>query len=518
MFHFILKNPVCSILGICLSQLIAAGIFFYSEAPNVVGIQYLLLFALLVCCSCRRYQLLLFVLGLTVFVIYMLSNLPQILLLGEAGLVFSVYKQHDKEDNASSFLIIALSFIFHLYYVQFSDIGQRQHDLGGILYYMKNITQNGLNWRGFDPWYMYYFFHQPLHFVIAGYFYFAGLFLWHSETVAQECLQYLSLFYITVTLIVAHGIFKVLELPKTIHSTALVLMAFNPTLFLFSGYVGDDAPVLFWNVLLIYFLIKWFKTEKIVYLAFGAVCMGLGTLTKLSILVWVPAICVLFLYKLWESRNKHDILLGISLFIIIAVPLSLVWIVRNHIFFDMDFYNIPDTSPNGQNFKYLTLGERMGNFSSVTKPFINSPLVVESNIWLALIKTELFGEWNLSIHHSFINLPARLLYWLNILFKLCGGIGGLWLLFLTFKKKINIPSAILIFFVVGYYTIWGYAFKYAMDYPYACSSDYRLFASLILPEVILLTILAQKLKATNILFIASVLYALLCSFIYTIIV
>jgi hypothetical protein len=56
-----------------------------------------------------------------------------------------------------------------------------------------------------------------------------------------------------------------------------------------------------------------------------------------------------------------------------------------------------------------------------------------------------------------------------------------------------------------------------MDYPYACSSDYRLFASLILPEVILLALFAQQLKATKILFVASIFYALLNCFIYTVI-
>lgn len=331
-------------------------------------------------------------------------------------------------------------------------------------------------------------------------------------------MQYLSLFYVTATVIVTYGIFKTLKLPKAVCITALILVAFNPTLFLFSGYVSDDTPVLFWNVLLIYFLINWFKDEKISNLAFSAICFGIGTLTKLSILVWVPAIGGLFLYKLCESKNKRDILFGISIFVIIAVPLSLVWIIRNHIFFDMAFSNIPDTSPSGQNFRYLTFFERMNDFSLLAKPFINSPHIVESNIWLALIKTELFGEWDLGLRHSIINVPAMVLYGMNILFKLCEGIGSIWLLFLTFKKKINVQSAILIFFIIGYYIIWGYAFKYSMDYPYACSSDYRLFASLILPEVILLTSIAQQLKAINILFIASIVYALFCSFIYIAIV
>ena len=514
MFHFILRNPICSILLICLSLLIAAGIFFYSDIINVSGIHFLLLSALFIGCSQSKYRLFMTVSGLIIVVIYMLSGLSPVLMFGEIGLCLFIYMQHKNEDKAGAFLIIGISFLLHLYYIQFSDIGRQQHDLSGILYYMKMITKGGLNWRSFDPWYMYYFFHQPLHFVFAGYLYFAELFLWRSEVLAQEGLQYLSLFYTTATTVAFYGIFRTIELPKKMCMAALVIISFNPTLFLFSGYVSDDTPVLFWNISLIYFLLKWIKEERRFYIIASALCMGLGTLTKLSILVWVPAICVLFLYKLCQSKNKQVILLDICLFIIIAVPLSLLWIVRNHLFFDMAFYNIPDTSPNGQNFRHLSLSERISNFSLLMKPFLNSPYVVDQNVWLALIKTELFGEWDFSLHHHAVKIPALLLYVLSILFKLCSGIGGIWLAISTLKQKVTAHSALLFFFILGYYVIWGYAFKYSIDYPYVCSSDYRLFASLMLPEVILLVVMFQRLKATNFLFIAGIVYALLSSFIY----
>ena len=515
MFHFILKNPICSVLTICLLFLGTAGIFFYSEFLKIQDIQYCTIVTIIIfLCTNTMYRLTAIVFALIVFLIYLLLPFPIFLLVGEVTLLVFAFWQNKTEKKALSFLILALGFLFHLYYVQNSTIDQRQHDLTGVLYYMQMITKNGINWQNFDPWYMYYFFHQPFHFITAGYLYLLDYSLWHSAAMAQESLQYLSLFYTTTTTIVAAKIFSVLDLPKKLYYSALILFTFNPTLFLFSGYVADDTPVLFWTILFIYFLIRWTHSGRFIHLFGAALCFGLGTLTKLSILVLVPTVCILFLYKIYSSAQKKQILTGINLFIITVVPIALLWIVRNHILFDMPFYNIPDTSPSGQNFKYLSFVERITTFSSVFKPFIHSPFIVESNIWLALIKTELFGEWNLSIGHSFILIPSLFLYLINILFKISAGIGGLFLFYHFCKKSYSLQYALFCFFIITYYVIWIYAFKYAMDYPYACSTDYRLFSTLILPEIIVLIALANKLKFANILLIASMLYGILTSFIY----
>ena len=64
-----------------------------------------------------------------------------------------------------------------------------------------------------------------------------------------------------------------------------------------------------------------------------------------------------------------------------------MWVIRNHILYDMQFYNVPDTSPMGQNFKYLSLFDRLTDFSLLSKPFMNAPYVSDANILLAIFKT-----------------------------------------------------------------------------------------------------------------------------------
>ena len=77
---------------------------------------------------------------------------------------------------------------------------------------------------------------------------------------------------------------------------------FNPTLFLFSGYISDDTPAMMWSIIAVYFLFRWYKTEKSLYILAAAAGFGFGVLTKLSVLMAVPAIISLFLCTISTSE------------------------------------------------------------------------------------------------------------------------------------------------------------------------------------------------------------------------
>lgn len=98
----------------------------------------------------------------------------------------------------------------------------------------------------------------------------------------------------------------------------------------------------------------------------------------------------------------------------------------------------------------------------------------------------------MSIGNVFIYVPAKLLYLLNIFLKICTVAGILYLLHQAATDKSSRNKPFVWFFIVLYITLWGYSFKYAMDYPYACSTDYRLFAQLILPETAILCLCAAR--------------------------
>lgn len=514
MFRLFLKNPIWSVLGMCLLLFLTAGIFFNGAIIDVSTAHYFIVATILVLCSDISFSKIKMIFtALFFYVCYMLFTKGIFLLCGETVLLTFVFLEKKHLLSARLFFIISFSFLLHLFYIEQTPVDIRQHDLRGVIAYIMEITDNGFNFLDFNPWNMYYFFHQPLHFIIAGYLYLFEQMMWSSSALAKEGLQYLSLLYVTLSTIFASKIFYELKFRKCLFYGSVILFSFNPILFLFSGFVSDDTPIFLLIILFFYQLIKWYKYQRTSYLVYAAICFGLGGLTKLSVLTLVPTVAVLFIYKLFISDNKKKTLSDLSLFVIIAIPLSLLWIIKNHILYDMQFYNIPDTSPNGQNFKYLTFFERIGDFSQFFSPFINAPHVADANMWLALIKTELFGEWDFSLLNSIVFVPAFLLYFMNIALKLISLYGCFVISYDFIQKKSNFLT---LFFVLTYIILWGYSFNYTLNYPFVCSSNYRYFAFLAIPELVILGNIFQN--KGHILMWGSFVYALLSLFIYTAIV
>ncbi|MBO5038501.1 MAG: hypothetical protein J6C85_03485 [Alphaproteobacteria bacterium] len=511
MLCFFNKHLVPTISGICLLLYLTAGVFFTNFPLTLFERQYLLIAAFLVALGGDDKQRFILLVLAALFSTASLAVVHEeaFLLMAELTGIGFLFWTNRKNKVYFPFFIILTALVFHLYYLQSIAVDYHQHDLDGILYYMRQLllTEDGL--FKINPWNMYYLFHQPLHFIIIGQVYTLGLYLFEDSATALKGLQYVSLFYVTLSSVFAVRILKEFKLPALVFYAAVLFFCFNPTLFLFSGYLSDDPPAFFWGILFLYNILIWYKNETNLHLIFAALCFALGVLTKLSILIMVPAVCFLFCCKFFMSKDKKKVLAQICLFIIVCVPLALIWVIRNHVLFDMSFYNIPDTSPSGQNFKYLTFGERIGDFSQLFIPFINSPYTTEKNMWLALVKTELFGEWDLSLTHLRLAIPALLLYLLTLLLK----VATLFCAFLLLRKK-NF-TVLHFFFVLIYFCVWGYSFKYALDYPYACSTDYRLFATLMLPETLITVFIIPKNRQIAVCYFAgSVAYTVLSAFVY----
>ncbi|MBR5154121.1 MAG: glycosyltransferase family 39 protein [Alphaproteobacteria bacterium] len=474
----------------CLLFFITAGIFFNNAYLKVSEVNYII-FSIVLVFSLKSFldrllTSLILLMTLALVVLFTLDN--TFLLFAELlGLWAVIYKKELSKRHVI-FGIIASSFLLHLFFIDKISIDLFQHDLSGTRLYMSLIIDGGINWKNFDPWYMYYLFHQPLHFIILESIYLFEESVWQSHLLADEGLQYLSLLYVSMTTIFIAKILLELKIKKNVFYIVLALVAFNPTLTLFSAYISDDVPVLFWSSGLFYFVIRWYKSNSTKSIALSAIFLGFGCLSKLSILLAVPSIIWIFLIKLLHSSDRAKVIKDISLFIIITVPLSLVWIIRNHILFDMQFYNIPDTSPLGQNFNYLTLWDRLTDFSMINKPFIDAPYIADSNIFLAIIKTELFGEWDFSKINKNIYYFAILLYYISIALKIL----ILWgMFYIIYNKKIA-QKNIALMFIILYLSSLIYALRYAMAYPYICSTDYRLFTLLMVSEASILAYFANK--------------------------
>ncbi len=510
----LIKHPILSNFIICLLLFLTAGICFNGIYLSDKEVNFIVIAATISLLQENTLdKITSFIFSLLILLIYIsFVRLSYFLLGGELFVaLFLFYKSRNSIYNSTIFIVI-LSFILHLFYIQQTDVNIRQHDLSGIVLYTKMISSNLID---FNPWYMYYLFHQPLHFILSGFILDFEKSLSLPNSFSLEGLQFLSLFYVSSSTIFFAYILKELRVKGLTFYSLLMLFSFNPTLSLFSGFISDDVPVLFWSTFVIYYIIKWYKSDKVKFLCFAALGIGIGTLTKISILMTTPAISFLFLRKLLSSSDKKQCLFQISIFIIIAVPLSLIWIIRNHIIFDMQFFNIPDTSPGGQNFRDFNIYERVFDFTNLFTIFISAPSIVDNNVILSLIKTELFGEWNLSTIAPIVYIPSVIIYILNITMKSFVLVSFIYIIYKIFiQKNIHI---FYVFFAIFYITIFIYSIKYSIDFPYVCSSNFRLFAQINIAELITLGYLISQFKINKPLFVGAICYAFLSFFIYTII-
>ena len=507
----LIKHPVLSNFIVCLLLFLTASICFNNVYINDKEISFIVVSIILSLLNCKTSdKIISFICSLLTLILYIVFFDNYVfLLIGE--ILLAIYFVYRNKNNKFTYTIsiILLSFLLHLFYIQQTPLNRRQHDLGGIILYIRMISESISN---FNPWHMYYLFHQPLHFIISGYILDIASFFYSSYYTYIETLQFLSLFYVSASTVYFSLILRELRIKGLLFYSLLLLFAFNPTLTLFSGYISDDTPVFFWSTFVIYYTIKWYKTDILKYLCFAAVGIGIGTLTKISILMITPALSILFLHKLLASKYKKQIIFQLSIFIIIAVPIALIWITRNHVLYDMQFFNVPDTSPAGQNFRNLSLYERLFDFANITTIFISAPNIADNNILISLIKTELFGEWNLSEIANIVYTPSAILYILNIALKSFVFASCIYIItqFLL-RKKISI---FYIFFTLLYLTIYLYSIKYSIDFPYVCSSDYRLFAQVNIAELIILGYPFCNKKADKLLLVGAICYAFLSSFIY----
>ena len=237
---------------------LTAGIFFNNAYISISEISYILVtFFIATSIKNSNFRISFILANLIFLLFFLLFNLNnRFLLIIELLQILSLFYDEKKHITKKIiFSIISSSFLLHLFYIQQIDVDFRQHDLTGIITYMTKITENGLNWKDFNPWNMYYAFHQPLHFIIFQYLYLFNKSLYTSSALAYESLQYLSLFYVTSISILAVRILRLLNFRNYILYALVAFISFNPTLTLFSGYISNDVSVLFWSTFSIYFLL-----------------------------------------------------------------------------------------------------------------------------------------------------------------------------------------------------------------------------------------------------------------------
>ncbi len=481
----------------------AAGVFFWyngfmsEKKQGFIFIPFLLLFAVaMFTCFCvpstegtLKNPLYLAILLTVVLILCLLFSYPAFCKKGEGG-------EKKTDDIFGTILPVMLSgFFVKLCYILYTQVWDRQHDVvdfhageGQAAYIEYFLSSRHL--PDFDPRSVWGFFQPPLHHIISAIWMKVNLRLGLSERQAQENIQALTFFYMGALMILTYMICRELELKKRGTIFAVSLVSLHPIFILLSGSINNDALSLVLSMFALYLVIVWYKRPKIITIVLLAFAIGLSMFAKLSGGMIAPAVAVLFVIKLIREKGRRGhFLLQYVVFGVICVPVGLFWTVRNMVRYAMPVNYIPGV---GQQFTF-PFWARLFDFQmeSVFPAMLeHGDSFYEHNIFLAILKTSLFGEYNYANMWKGFMIPSVLLFVSGAVLALVA-FGAT--VYLIASKRSTLAFEWKCLFGVLYVTILCSYLSFALSYSNFSAQDFRYAALVIVVEAILLGLFADGL-------------------------
>ncbi len=372
-------------------------------------------------------------------------------------------------------------------YIRYTPAWLRQHDVIGfgntegqaafIEYFYHNHKL-----PDFDPRTLWGFFQPPLHHILAALWIRFGTLLGISYDRACENVQILTLIYGFILLFYAYRIFKQLKITGMSLTVSMAVTAMHPSYILMSGSVNNDMLCILLSVMAVFYFLKWNSGGRYTDIIKLALCVGCSMMAKLSGVLIAPALAVMFIYKwIQGGRGKFgSYLKQFITFAVISIPLGMWSPLRNYIRFGVPFNYTP---PVGEPLKTTGVLQRIFDIRTST-PFAcminNGNKYDEFNIPLAMMKTSLTGEWNLTqytTHQTLMTLAAWVLLAAGVLLAVSAFI-------MTIKtitdRDQKMEKGVRLFMILYYITSMIFYMNLCFSITNFSSQDFRYIAYLII--------------------------------------
>lgn len=236
------------------------------------------------------------------------------------------------------------------------------------------------------------FYHPPLHhFIMSNWLKIVDFFS-NSSSFKFESMQFITLVYSIIILISLYKILEELKLDSKNKILPMMLFSFYPLYIFMSGSINNDELVTMFGIICILYLIKWQKKPNIKNASLIALFIGLGLMTKTSMIVMIIPTIYIYFKKLFEFVNNDksivNLLIQLVIFAVISGSLGL-WFHFRSLANGLNTLGIIDP------FEYLSIKdksfiERFG----VPNIFTTSAV----NIWNFLIYSSLNFAFKLEIN------------------------------------------------------------------------------------------------------------------------
>lgn len=396
-------------------------------------------------------------------------------------------------DSYKWIIVISILGVFiRLWYIQITPYNVRQHDCSNVgmkaghLAYIEYWYHN-FKLPDFDPRTFWQFYHPPLHHIVAALW--MKLLVWSgcSYMTAVESIQLLTVLYSIIATYFSLKIFQLLH----IHGRGLVfayaIVCLHPTMILMSGSINNDMMCLMFVILVIYETIQWYYKPGMKNICKVAVFQGLAMMAKTSGVLVAPAVAFIFIYvfiraimsrKKNVERNWQITIAGLcrqyGMFFMISVPLGMWWSVYAKLRFDMPIGYVAKLTEN--------VPQYLGSYSNQMRFLDFNPTQLisvfenwgvpcfEHNIFIALLKTAMSGEYDFSANGLLLRTFFILLFYTNVVLVIASIIA---LVVLLFRRDENFKWPVTIFLIIVYSVIFGSYIRFCLKFPFTCTQDFR---------------------------------------------
>lgn len=314
---------------------------------------------------------------------------------------------------------------------------------------------------------------------------FISLFTTNGE-ILIESLELLAIIYSILTIYVVYKILKEIDFEDRQTILPISILTFHPLFIFLAREVNTDGLVTLLTLISVLFLIKWYKEPTYKNLLILAMSIGLGAMTKTSIIVMAVTLIFVYIKKIGEivedSKIVKKIIIQGILFSFITVPMVFWYQVRNNIRFGQPIFGIVE------GLEILKVADN----SFFARWVLNHEIfnvVLEynaSNVWANLIISSI----------NFAILSDEIPFWISMVLR------GISLIFISisiismFKYTIKGNNKNLFSILTVTYIIWiiGYIF-FNISLPYSCTMHARYITTAFVIGVIYIGVFYNNLKS-----------------------
>lgn len=386
-------------------------------------------------------------------------------------------------DENTVFIILSISLMIRLMYIVMTQAHFFQNDIGtfsensvGHLGYTYFLYANN-HLIDFDPREWNQFYHPPLHYAVMAVLAKINTLLGISVEHMDEQLQILPFIYSMFTLGYLNKIGK--RLGMTARGICLVLLpaGFFPVSIMMSGGLNNDALLILFMIMSIYYTILWYYNPKWKHIIGMAISIGCAIMTKLSGGLLAPAMAFLMLLQLY--RNRKNWLFYMKQFLVfglIAFPLGLWFYIRNMILFKVPINYVPLLSEDMEQYigmftKTQRLLDIRGLLDTLSIQWSNVLPNVDHNIFISIFKFSTFGEGVFYVNNSVIRFIGTGLFWMVVAILVLLPI--LFIIKLIHNRNDRDIRSIIIFLGIANATIFLLYVKFCFAFEHICTMHVR---------------------------------------------